>query len=66
MCPKWYPLYHKIIEGGKKIYLSTFKGLDNLKKLKDEFGNDLRRFMIKMPELKSREEADEAMDIVSY
>ncbi len=65
MCPKWFPIYRKIIDGGKKVYLSTFKGLDNLRILKKEFKNDINRFMIKMPWLESPDEADEALDIVS-
>jgi len=44
--PRWWPLFHKTIEAGKKIILTDCQGIDSLRALKREFGPKLRQFMI--------------------
>ena len=46
--PCWWPYYHRIIEGGKKVILFGFHGEDNLRAFKREFGSKLNDFMISM------------------
>ena len=43
----WWPLYHKTIEAGKKLYIGEVT-LDGLRALAREFGPRLRRFLIGM------------------
>ncbi len=44
---RWWPLYHRIIEAGKGVFIG-FGGLDKLKALQREFGAGLNRFLIRM------------------
>lgn len=43
---RWWPLYHKTVEAGKKLILMSCSGPDSLRALKREFGLKLRQFMI--------------------
>ena len=43
--PAWWPLYHKTIEAGKKLFIGTW-GMDQLLSLKREFGPELKHFII--------------------
>ncbi|QUI24815.1 hypothetical protein HZI73_22035 [Vallitalea pronyensis] len=58
---RWYPMYHKIIEAGKKIMLQGINSSDKLKKLKDEFGKSLGNFYIQS-HLTTKEEADKILE----
>ena len=44
---KWWGLYHKTIEAGKKIYIGC-DTIETLKALKREFGMGLKQFLISM------------------
>jgi 5-methyltetrahydrofolate--homocysteine methyltransferase len=43
----WWPLYHRILDAGKKVY-SYSRDLDTLKAMKREFGPQFHQFMIGM------------------
>lgn len=60
---RWWRLYHKTFEAGKKIYI----GIDNieqLKALKKEFGQKLKQFYLAMG-VASVKEAEHALAVVS-
>ena len=61
---RWWPLYHKTIEAGKKAILIGCEGIDNLTALKKEFGQKLRHFMISM-EAESLRQAEVILALVS-
>ncbi|MCP4640666.1 MAG: hypothetical protein GY851_09550 [bacterium] len=46
--PKWWPLYHRIVDAGKKVYCTDCGSLDSLKAMKGEFGPKLNQFLIGM------------------
>ena len=59
---RWWPLYRKTIEAGKKLIVSgTF---DELRTLKREFGNDLKQFIVNI-NADSLEQAEKIIDFVS-
>lgn len=64
MDKRWWPLYHKTIEAGKKVFLPSFSGIDHLKTFKAEFGPKLKHFMMIM-HAESPNQADEMLNIVS-
>ncbi|MDP6779421.1 MAG: hypothetical protein QGI83_21890 [Candidatus Latescibacteria bacterium] len=45
---RWWPLYHRILEAGKRVILLHVGGVDELRALQHEFGGRLRQFMIGM------------------
>ena len=58
---KWWPLYHKTIESGKKMVLISLGGtIDEMKALKKEFGQKLKHFMI----IFSAESQDDGTEII--
>jgi len=59
---RWWPLYHKTIDAGKKIYIGC-DTLEDLKTLKKEFGRELKEFMISTL-LEKPEQAEEVMEAV--
>ena len=59
--PKWFPLYHKTVDAGKKIFAGA-SSLDTLKRMKKEFGPKLKQFYLPMW-LKTPAEAEEALRI---
>jgi len=61
--PRWWPMYHKTVEAGKKVILLGCGGLESLGALKREFGTKLKQFMIGM-HVESPAQAEEAMRIV--
>ena len=61
---KWWPLYHKTIDAGKKVILLGFSGLDHLVALKKEFGPKLKQFMIRI-QAESPAQAEEILRRVS-
>jgi hypothetical protein len=56
--PRWWPLYHKTVDAGKKVILAWIGGVDALRDLKQEFGPKLKQFMIGLA-AKSPDEAAE-------
>ena len=61
---RWWPLYHKTIEAGKKVALLGFSGIDNLKAIKKEFGPKLNHCLI-ATSAESLQQAEEILHIVS-
>ena len=62
MHKRWWPLFHKTIDAGKKLLIDG--NIDDLKILKKEFGAKLNNFIINI-QAKSLKQADEIMNIVS-
>ena len=58
----WWPLYHKTIDAGKKIYIGC-DTLEDLKTLKKEFGRKFKDFLIGMS-LEKPEQAEEILETV--
>jgi 5-methyltetrahydrofolate--homocysteine methyltransferase len=54
---RWWPLYHKTFDAGKKMLIGC-DAPDNLKRLKKEFGPQFKQFLINMwtPSLKNAQE----------
>lgn len=48
---RWWPMYHKTIEAGKKLFIAEWNGLDTaaIRTLKREFGPQLNQFLIAGP-----------------
>ncbi|NLG26385.1 MAG: hypothetical protein GX557_00610, partial [Chloroflexi bacterium] len=61
--PRWWPLFHKTVEAGKKVYIGGLT-LDDLPLLRREFGRKLHEFLIGVS-VGSLAEADRALQIVS-
>jgi len=62
MHKRWWPLYHKSIDAGKKLYAGG--DIDELKVLKKEFGPKLKHFIITI-QAESVSQADNILNIVS-
>jgi hypothetical protein len=45
--PRWWPLYHKTIDAGKKVMIGV-EDCDGLLLLRREFGSRLKQFLIQM------------------
>jgi hypothetical protein len=52
----WWPLYHRILDTGKKLYFYT-EGLDNLLVLKKEFGPKMKGMLLSIGKCPSEQEA---------
>lgn len=61
---RWWPLYRKTIEAGKKVILLGVQGMEDLAALKREFGQGFKQFMISI-RAESRRQADEILALVS-
>ena len=61
---RWWPLYHKTIEAGKKVYVISCEGTESLKAMKREFGPKLKQIMIAM-NAESCQQADAILALVS-
>jgi hypothetical protein len=61
MDSRWWPLYHKTLEAGKRLALLGFSGMDNLKAFKREFGPKLKQCLIGI----SAESLQEAEDMLN-
>ena len=59
---RWWPLYHKTIDAGKKLFVAG--NFEELKTLKREFGPKLKQFLINIG-AESHEHADEIVAIAS-
>jgi hypothetical protein len=60
----WWPLFHRIVEAGKKIYCMECGGAANLRALKAEFGPGLKQFLIRM-NVDSPRQAEEVLAIAA-
>lgn len=60
---RWWPLFHKTIEAGKKVYIGGVS-LDDLAALRREFGHQLHEFLLGVS-CGSLREAERALQIVS-
>ena len=58
---RWWPLYHKTVEAGKKLLIRC-DTVETLKLLKKEFGQKLKQFLIRM-DTASPEEGREAIRV---
>jgi len=61
---RWWPLYHKILDAGKKVYTPGCDGLEAVQSLKKEFGPRLKQFLIGT-QAESLEHANELLKVVS-
>ncbi len=61
--PKWWPLYHKTFDAGKKVMIGC-DSLENLKRLKREFGPRLKQFLFGMG-VKSVAEGEAALALAA-
>jgi 5-methyltetrahydrofolate--homocysteine methyltransferase len=61
--PRWWPLYHKTIEAGKKVMIGVGE-LDSLLALRQEFGRKLGQFLIQM-RAETPEQAEDILQAVS-
>lgn len=57
----WWPLYHRILEGGKKVFMVECRSIDQIKAMRREFGPELNQFLISMC-AGSPQEADAVID----
>ena len=60
---RWWPLYHKTIAAGKKVFAGC-DTIENLKAMKNEFGPGLKQFLIPM-NAKTPEQAEEILKVAS-
>jgi hypothetical protein len=56
--PRWWPLYHKTLDAGKKLFVSVTE-LDQLRAMKREFGPGLKEMLIGVWKNCTPQEADE-------
>jgi len=61
--PVWWPMYHKTVQAGKKLHVGC-GGIENLRRLKREFGPELKQFCIRIG-VANPAQAEEALAIVS-
>jgi len=62
--PRWWPLYHKTVDAGKRVYVGGCSGIDQLRALRREFGGKLNQFLISMW-LPDAAQADEALAVAA-
>ena len=63
---RWYPLFHKTVEAGKKAIMMTGAiGVAGIRELKREFGEKLKQIAIKTP-ARSQQEAQQLMEAASF
>lgn len=60
---KWWPLYHKTIEAGKKVFISYGVSAESIALMKKEFGPKLKQFMLSVW-TRTVEEAQGILDLV--
>lgn len=44
--PRWFPLYHKTLEAGKKLMTHGVANAGDIRRFKDEFGEGFKQFLI--------------------
>lgn len=62
--PCWWPLLHKTIDAGKKVYIRCSRAED-LRKLRSEFGPKFRQFLIGAP-AESKKQALKMLEVASF
>ena len=62
---RWWPLYHRTVEAGKKVVLLGVGGLAELAALKREFGPELKQFLLSM-HVRSAAEAEEILEQLRF
>jgi 5-methyltetrahydrofolate--homocysteine methyltransferase len=64
--PRWWPLYHRILDNGKKVFILDLecRSSEPLKAMRREFGPGLNRFLIRKS-VGSVREADELLRAIS-
>jgi len=62
--PQWFPMYHRIVEAGKKLILMGIP-TDTMPLMKKEFGRKLKDFMINL-HFNTRAEAEEGIKRAQY
>ena len=55
--PTWWPLYHRIVDAGKKVFAHSCRSKENLQAMRREFGPKLNQFLFAM-RVDSPEEAE--------
>ncbi|HJN15833.1 MAG TPA: hypothetical protein QGH10_10095 [Armatimonadota bacterium] len=62
---KWWPLYHKTVDAGKKVHAGYVPSVERLEELKREFGPKLKQFLFNMgaPDPKHGEEILRAAEV---
>jgi hypothetical protein len=60
--PRWWPLFHKTIDAGKKVLLTAGVTMESLAALKREFGPKLKQFMF-TTRARTPEEAQAMLDL---
>ena len=58
-------MYHKILNAGKNIQIAGNFRLNDVLPMKKEFNRDFYRFMIGLAEINTKEEALNAIDLLS-
>jgi 5-methyltetrahydrofolate--homocysteine methyltransferase len=43
---EWWPLYHRMLEAGKLVFIHHVRSIDDLKAMKREFGDKFNRFFL--------------------
>ncbi|MBN1867862.1 hypothetical protein JW916_11265 [Candidatus Sumerlaeota bacterium] len=61
--PQWWPMYHKTVDAGKKLFIDC-NDLDSLKAMRKEFGAKLKQFML-IVNLPSPDDAPRFLDAAS-
>ena len=61
--PRWWPLYHKTVEAGKKVMIGV-EDVDGLLALRREFGPQLKQFLLQM-RAETLDQAEEILRLVS-
>jgi hypothetical protein len=60
---RWWPMYHKTVEAGKKLVINC-DNIETLKAMKKEFGPKLNQFLINMG-ARTPEHAEEILKIAA-
>ena len=61
---EWWPLYHRTIDAGKKMFVFGYAGADALRAMKREFGEKLKHIMFRF-HVASHRDVEEILGIVS-
>lgn len=62
---RWWPIYHKTVDAGKKLMVNQCDTIDDLKAMKKEFGPKLKQFLITFWP-KNMKEAEEVIKVASF
>lgn len=62
--PRWWPLYHKILDRGKKVFMNECRSPESLLAMKREFGKKLNQCFLSM-RAASPDQAEEILKLAS-